>query len=1012
MAKNCIFFLLFFLPFLGKAQFPDEGFGKSRVQQKKLDWKVLDFNNLNVLYYENKVLAEQAGHLAETMLPEITSFLNFTPSDKIRIVLYASPNDLAQSNIGISDPEYLTQGNPSFLKLRAEVAYKGSQYQLSKDIQKGLYNTLLNNMLYGGSIKEVLQSAYFLSLPEWFISGIVNTLCAKQSLEMENFIRAALLLQGKLKNPIAYKGRDAALVGQSIWDYFLKEYGEKEIESVINYIRVVKNYRAAIEASTGISYKQFIANWKACYMEKEKPVFETSDTLPAPILKRKNNTSLALSSSELAALASNTQNRVKVELIDSLSERPTVLNRSGKKIPSLANYKAFPVLHWKNDKILIALNTDKKGFFFKLFNVESKTSAKQRITGLDYITDFSISENGDVALLAASRKNQSDLFLYSFQNNSLRQLTNDPYDEINPAFITNVMVAFSSTKPTKPSSEEDFFKLYIKPISGKDTLMSLYIPGSTTKPLFNNGFLYFLNDQTGVRALYRTSLQTKETVQITHYPLNIENYSLTDHSLFFTTRSNKATALYYIPHFSPHITNPKTDVFSPFSSKKEQDQASFTEKEETIDINNYVFESEKIKQKDTPDSTTKKSPNIPKEKTPLTYSSYRYKNRFTIEGIAANALIDPLRGLGILMQASMSDILENHKIRIGIFGLANLKSSNVFGVYDYLQRRIDWQLKYSRKTLIAVTNFTNEKYALNNLQISASYPFDYSKKFILSPFIASTKYTPLDIASTPFSTGFPSDSTTFYFGIKESFVFDNTVSTAINIRKGIRAKISLSSYLSPEKAKSFGKFLTDIRGYLPIYKNITLASRASLGAFLGKSPKNFLLGGMNNWFFNKTNISPENDPLLLAPFQNNSQLMFLDFVTPMRGFNYNTQFGEKFVVFNAALRIPITSIFSTPRITSSFFKNIQLVGFTDIGMAWSGKNPLSKENSLNRIVIKQDKTPFSAVVYNYRKPYLIGYGFGIRTVLLGIFVKGDIAWGILDNKVQDNKVYLTLGYDF
>jgi len=89
-----------------------------------------------------------------------------------------------------------------------------------------------------------------------------------------------------------------------------------------------------------------------------------------------------------------------------------------------------------------------------------------------------------------------------------------------------------------------------------------------------------------------------------------------------------------------------------------------------------------------------------------------------------------------------------------------------------------------------------------------------------------------------------------------------------------------------------------------------------------------------------------------------------------------------------------------------------LVGFTDVGTAWSGKGPFNRQNNLNTEIIGGGNLPFLATVTNFKNPFLIGYGLGVRTMLFGYYVKFDYAWG-LENKVVNKPIpYLTLGYDF
>ena len=48
----------------------------------------------------------------------------------------------------------------------------------------------------------------------------------------------------------------------------------------------------------------------------------------------------------------------------------------------------------------------------------------------------------------------------------------------------------------------------------------------------------------------------------------------------------------------------------------------------------------------------------------------------------------------------------------------------------------------------------------------------------------------------------------------------------------------------------------------------------------------------------------------------------------------------------------------------------------------------------------------------FRDPIVAGYGFGVRSVLFGYFLKLDYAWGIETKVVQDPILYFSMGMDF
>ena len=165
----------------------------------------------------------------------------------------------------------------------------------------------------------------------------------------------------------------------------------------------------------------------------------------------------------------------------------------------------------------------------------------------------------------------------------------------------------------------------------------------------------------------------------------------------------------------------------------------------------------------------------------------------------------------------------------------------------------------------------------------------------------------------------------------------------------------------------------------------------------------FLLGGVDNWLFSDRN----ND----IPFPTDGNFAYQTLSTNMRGFRLNIRNGNSFAVLNTELRVPVFRYFSR-RIRSSFFRNFQLIGFFDAGTAWQGLNPFSKENPLNTIFINDPLNNIFVKVNYFRDPIVAGYGFGVRSMLFGYFIRLDYAWGIETRVVQDPIFYLSLGMDF
>jgi Tol biopolymer transport system component len=392
-----------------------------------------------------------------------------------------------------------------------------------------------------------------------------------------------------------------------------------------------------------------------------------------------------------------------------------------------------------------------------------------------------------------------------------------------------------------------------------------------------------------------------------------------------------------------------------------------------------------------------------------------YERMFAADNIVFTPLIDPLRNWGFLFELAMTDVLENHKINMGVFLVANLGNSNLFAEYEYLRSRLDYRARYERRNLeINAENF-NQLYSMNIFQGSVSYPFNITSRLSFEPFFVSTRYTNTDRSRLTIP-----DELINYAGFNTEFIYDNSIITGVNMIQGTRLKVKYENYTGLGEAgsnKSFGMFMFDIRHYQKVHKSIVFATRLSYGQFMGKDKKEFLLGGMDNWLGNRNriNTSGDDNPLNLLASNNNSDLLFHQFITPLRGFEWNALYGNNFMLFNAELRFPLLKYFYKGTITSNFFRNLQLVGFTDVGSAWTGLSPFNRENALNTeniTRVDQDGFGWRARVQNFKNPFLMGYGAGIRTMLTGIYTKLDVAWGVEDKLIRKPRYYLTFGYDF
>ncbi len=241
-------------------------------------------------------------------------------------------------------------------------------------------------------------------------------------------------------------------------------------------------------------------------------------------------------------------------------------------------------------------------------------------------------------------------------------------------------------------------------------------------------------------------------------------------------------------------------------------------------------------------------------------------------------------------------------------------------------------------------------------------------------------------------------------GLKGELVYDNTRSLGINLFYGTRFKIFGEYYERVEKrGENLVVLGADFRNYQRISRSFIWANRFAMSTSFGNNKLIYYMGGVDNWLFPKFNLT--------TPIDFDQSYAYQTLATNLRGFNQNIRNGNSFAVLNSELRFPVFRYFANHPIKSDFLNNFQVVGFGDVGTAWTGLHPYSDENFLYTNHIEQ--APLNITVKVQKDPIVGGFGFGARTRLLGYFIRADLAWGVEDYEVQPGTVfYFSLSLDF
>lgn len=1066
-------FLVLFLTIGGQMSFAQqsrETFGKNRLQYKNFNWRYFSTENFDIYFYEGgQENAKLAAAYLEEEFERITDILGYAPYSKTKIFLYNSVTDLQQSNVGINENNFTIGGQTNFVKLQAEIAYPGEGRAFKNELVYQVSKVLINDMMFGGSLSDMLQNAYLLSLPDWFINGAARYIADGWSVEMDDYMRD-LLQYKEVKKMSKFKGEEAELAGQSVWNFISERYGRANISNILNLTRIIRNEETSVANTLGMPFKSFLRDWQQYYLELNEQIAE-SYIAPADSnkLRRKNRKGFKYNNVRLSpdgtllAYSENENGKYKVKVRNLENGRETNIFTGGYKVINQEVNGNIPLLSWQDNTNLGIIGVERGSFFLWVHNLADKRTQRVELNRFNQVRSFDFSPNGGLLVLSADVNGQNDVFLYSITRHTIQRLTNDLYDDLHPRFIPDAnAVVFSSnrtsdslnTRMNELEKLTDNFNLFIYDLDTTETVLSRVTNtiSKDIKPIAadaNN--LFYISDQKGINNIFKYNLEDSLYNQVSNFNTSLKDFDInvSTGDLAFIMLEEGRDYVYHLNSFNfdqnifTRQTRRQDHLQARFVSQRinqreqerlrerstQQGDISLSDTSDVqdstvapateaptgiIDTDNYTFDREVIEQTETRRSYLsglRRSRNESRILGPLPYET-----RFSTDNVITSWVIDPLRGFGIQLEIEMNDMLENHKFFGGVMAIADLKSGDIFAEYQYLKHYVDFSARYNRKSIYREsTEITGgQRYILDRFEIGASLPLSVTSRLTLSPFAAISNSTDIHTDLFAGTTRPATDNRINYGGGKAEFVFDNTIVKGLNLYEGTRAKIKYEYYHDiAGNEKTFSNLTVDIRKYQKIHRDLVFATRLFYGGFFGKHRQDYLLGGMDNWLFNKTDNEEEpGSPLNFDYRRDNSNILFTEFVTNMRGFNYNKFNGTNALLFNAELRFPIIKYFSSGPIASNFFRNFQLIGFYDIGSAWSGDTPWSQDNSRNTEIIKRPGSAFQARIKNFNNPWISSYGTGLRTVLLGYYMKFDVAWPIEDYEVKSPKFYITLGYDF
>lgn len=1060
------FLLCTIIPALGQGI--EVEFGKNRVQHHddfRNWWRYESENFITYWYGKARHVAQASMQMAEMDFEKIVNIIEHRSNAKIEIIAYVDITDMKQSNIGSEEQFSHTAGQTKIVGNKMFVYFNGDHQHLHRQIRGGMARIIMNNMLYGGNIQEIVQNAVFLNVPEWFSEGLISYISSDWDTEIDGTLKTILRKEEKKEfNNLAY--RYPVTIGHSFWYFLADKYGSSSIANILYLTRINRDLDNAFLYVVGASLDRLIEEWQLYYEpQMDIPLMRGSRPFPFKVKKGRVLTHV-LSHPDKRHLIYATNEMGKIRLYKTDGKKSKCFFKTGYCNQIQSPDLNYPIMSFSPEGDELYIIYEKRDILkLRKYRMSDMAMEEQIIpTDIQRIYDLCISEDGNLYFSGANN-GLSDIFMYQPKNRQYLKLTDDFYDDLELEyysdgqregllFLSNrdnpITLPNDRLKTTLPIANSDVFFLDLE--SSQDPIKRITQNRFGNKKeiqLDNSNNLIYLSSKSGnwnarkidLKEVFR-QIDLGGTMDYGFDGQAVSDYAVNIH-LYYYNPSRKQW--YHVFDELEQYVQVNTDK----SYITEIENSSQDKPNENIEVPNTPLDSqyfdvsfenpEFIKPKElpiqeaTPDEIAeyqnRKDNNSGAEE--LNFSrAVASRLRFRIDYFNTNldnsllfGGLDTYAGekmefnnppLGILLKANLKDIFEDYVVEGGTRITTSFNGSEHFLRLSDKKFRIDKHYSiYRRAIRELIDRGEYAGYRGRNITFigvfEARYPFDVYRSLRGSTTFRNDRFNIL--ASDRQSLNAPSVDEQ-RLGFRLEYVFDNTIDRSLNIKNGTRYKVfsevvkRFAVDLAPFNLDFSDGFMTvmgfDFRHYVPVLKHSVLAVRAHGSTSFGSERILFYAGGMENWLFPSFNNS--------TSFPTEDNYAYQTIATNIRGFDYNIRNGGTFGIINTEFRLPIMPYITRKKLRFAPLQNLQFSTFFDVGLAWFGVNPVARDNPANSGFFSNPAV--SIDVEYYRDPLIMSYGWGVRTLIFGYYLKFDYGYGIETRRVQDPVWHLSLGKDF